>query len=285
MPTGKVSLSSRSLTFKSNQLQFDIKTTFNDAKQLLNSAYNLFLFDLKSLEEQHTHINTQSNDNLDKNKVNNQQTNGDTLADDNDDGQKADSAKIKLDENANQSCDINKFIINAEIQTMGDVFLHMNVDESYELNVTSMIEFENNWNIFFLAKSQKKKTVLSHSFTDANGNTIHVQLKAKSFFGARHGLSTLQQLIWFDDEDNLLRIMSAAHVIDEPKFKWIIFLWYHKPDWILGNYMTHFLFDPIKLVQKTEIFFSSSYYKHAWQVVHEKNKFFGCNAKGTNAKW
>lgn len=55
-------------------------------------------------------------------------------------------------------------------------------------------------------------------FSDTNKN-IHVQLKAKSFFGARHGLSTLQQLIWFDDEDNLLRILSTAHVTDEPKFK------------------------------------------------------------------
>lgn len=53
---------------------------------------------------------------------------------------------------------------------------------------------------------------------DANGN-VNVQLKAKSFFGARHGLSTLQQLIWFDDEDNLLRILSTVHVIDEPKFR------------------------------------------------------------------
>ncbi|XP_055315467.1 probable beta-hexosaminidase fdl isoform X1 [Sitodiplosis mosellana] len=191
MPTGKVSLSSRSLTFKSNQLQFDIKTAFSEAEQMLNSAYDVFLFDLKSLEEQHTRTSSQSNDvekNKNKNK-NNQQINGEKSADDN--GQKADSAKMKVDENANQSCDINKFIINAEIQTMGDVFLHMDVDESYELNVTN-----------------------------TNGNIIHIQLKAKSFFGARHGLSTLQQLIWFDDEDNLLRIMSTAHVIDEPKFKY-----------------------------------------------------------------
>lgn len=129
MPTGKVSLSSRSLTFKSNQLQFDIKTAFNEAKQLLSSAYGVLLFDLKSLEEQHAHTSTQVND-LDKN---NYQINGEKVADDN--GPKANSAKVKVDETA--SCDINKFIINAEIQTMGDVFLHMDVDESYELNVTS----------------------------------------------------------------------------------------------------------------------------------------------------
>lgn len=58
---------------------------------------------------------------------------------------------------------------------------------------------------------------------DFNGN-VHVQLKAKSFFGARHGLSTLQQLIWFDDEDNLLRIISTAQIIDEPKFRYTLTL-------------------------------------------------------------
>lgn len=133
MPTGKVSLSSRSLTFKSNEMQFDIKTAFSEAKQLLNSAYSVMLFDLKSLEEQHTH-----NNDLDKNN-NNQMNDEKTTDDDNiNNGPKANSAKEKVDANANQSCDINKFIINAEIQSAGDVFLTMDVDESYELNVTSM---------------------------------------------------------------------------------------------------------------------------------------------------
>lgn len=48
---------------------------------------------------------------------------------------------------------------------------------------------------------------------------VNIHLKAKTFFGARHALSTLQQLIWYDDEDNLLRILSTAHITDEPKFR------------------------------------------------------------------
>lgn len=130
MPTGKVSLSSRSLTFKSNQLQFDIKTTFSEAKQLLSSAYNVFLFDLKSLEHQHIHTKSQN----DPNKTDNQMK-ADTSDDHN--GPKTDSAKSTVDENVNQNCDINKIIINADIQKNGDIFLHMDTDESYELNVTS----------------------------------------------------------------------------------------------------------------------------------------------------
>lgn len=48
-------------------------------------------------------------------------------------------------------------------------------------------------------------------------STINIQ--AKSFFGARHALTTLQQLIWYDDEDDMLRMLSGASIADEPKFK------------------------------------------------------------------
>lgn len=46
-----------------------------------------------------------------------------------------------------------------------------------------------------------------------------VKIEANSFFGARHGLTTLQQMIWYDDEDELLRIISKSLVYDAPKFK------------------------------------------------------------------
>lgn len=48
---------------------------------------------------------------------------------------------------------------------------------------------------------------------------LTIEISAKSFFGARNGLSTLQQLIWFDDEDELLRILNKAHIKDAPKFR------------------------------------------------------------------
>lgn len=49
-------------------------------------------------------------------------------------------------------------------------------------------------------------------------STIDVKISANSFFGARHGLSTLQQLIWYDDEDEILKIISTATIEDCPKF-------------------------------------------------------------------
>lgn len=149
MPTGKVSLSSRSLTFKSHQIQFDIQSEFDEAKQLLRSAYNVFLIDLKTLEQQH-HKHTKTQNNLDKN--NNHEINerrGDKIGN----GEigmnngipaaeaaaaTSDTTNDRIDDNAKQNCDINKIMISAEIQKSGDTSLHMDIDESYELNVTSM---------------------------------------------------------------------------------------------------------------------------------------------------
>lgn len=50
-------------------------------------------------------------------------------------------------------------------------------------------------------------------------NRLSIHIIAKSFFGARNGLATLQQLIWYDDEDELLRILNKAHIQDAPKFR------------------------------------------------------------------
>lgn len=55
-------------------------------------------------------------------------------------------------------------------------------------------------------------------FSSDEHQTIEVKISANTFFGARHGLSTLQQLIWFDDEDEVLKIISTANIADCPKF-------------------------------------------------------------------
>lgn len=49
--------------------------------------------------------------------------------------------------------------------------------------------------------------------------TVDVKIFAKSFFGARHALVTLQQLLWYDDEDGSLKIINQAFIDDVPKFK------------------------------------------------------------------
>lgn len=115
MPNGLISLSSQSLTFDSNQIKFNVQTAFKDAKQLLMNAYGIFDVDLKLMEGRKSH--TEQNDN--------NQTNEDN------------SNRNNKKSNTKQNCDINKFLINAEIQSIADIDLNMEMDESYELNVTT----------------------------------------------------------------------------------------------------------------------------------------------------
>lgn len=42
---------------------------------------------------------------------------------------------------------------------------------------------------------------------------------ANSFFGAKHALTTMQQLVWFDDEERVLKILNKALIEDVPRFK------------------------------------------------------------------
>ena len=45
---------------------------------------------------------------------------------------------------------------------------------------------------------------------------LRAEILAQSFFGARHGLETLTQLVWWDDTS--LRVLTRAHIIDAPRF-------------------------------------------------------------------
>lgn len=195
LPTIKTSLSSKSLTFDSNQIQFDVKTKFADAKRLMLSAYDIFLFDLKHLEGKNIINNSVE-------KMANNQNDGD------------DVTEIKhSDMSINKNCDINKIVIKAEILNISDVFEHMDADESYELNITRKCFLFVAIFFFFCFN-----LILIIVFADVR-DIVKVAIRAKSFFGARHGLSTLEQLIWFDDADESLRILSGAHIADEPKFR------------------------------------------------------------------
>ncbi|KAL9896426.1 chitooligosaccharidolytic beta-N-acetylglucosaminidase-like isoform 1-T2 [Glossina fuscipes fuscipes] len=68
--------------------------------------------------------------------------------------------------------------------------LTLNTDESYTLNVTK------------------------------EDNFIIADIRAKNFFGIRHGLETLSQLIVYDDIKHELQILGNVSLSDKPAFKW-----------------------------------------------------------------
>lgn len=49
---------------------------------------------------------------------------------------------------------------------------------------------------------------------------ILANIKAKTYFGARHGLETLNQLIVYDDIRRELQILAKGSIKDSPAFKW-----------------------------------------------------------------
>lgn len=109
------------------QMKFDVNTKFDDAKKLLHNAYNIFLFDLKNLEGKVTVDAGGSGSKSIDNNENEQASAG---------NRNADSTLPTEAKEIRRNCDINKIVINAEILNAPDVYVHMEMDESYELNVT-----------------------------------------------------------------------------------------------------------------------------------------------------
>ncbi|KAL5287096.1 hypothetical protein ACFFRR_008192 [Megaselia abdita] len=98
--------------------------------------------------------------------------------------------KVKPSKCVKSHCDIINFIVEVHVLKSGNVHIDLETDESY--NLTSTLD----------------------------NNNMVAKITANTFFGARHGLSTLQQLIWYDEEDDLLRILSRFVINDAPKFKY-----------------------------------------------------------------
>lgn len=89
-----------------------------------------------------------------------------------------------------ENSDIIRFIVRVKISEPKVVTLNFNVDESYNLD----LKYHN--------------------------EEIVGTVTAKTYFGARHGLETLSQLIWWDEYANegYLKVLKVATVQDSPVF-------------------------------------------------------------------
>ncbi|CAG9763941.1 unnamed protein product [Ceutorhynchus assimilis] len=85
--------------------------------------------------------------------------------------------------------DLNKFIVRIHITHSAISRLKLKTDESYSLTL----------------KCTKNKEIVA-------------SIGAKTYFGARHGLETLAQLIWWDDYRQTLMVLKGATIQDKPKF-------------------------------------------------------------------
>ncbi|XP_017865958.1 PREDICTED: probable beta-hexosaminidase fdl isoform X1 [Drosophila arizonae] len=89
---------------------------------------------------------------------------------------------------SHRSGDLDSLHVKLSVHESGELDFNLDNDESYEL-----------------------ATSFEH-------RRLTVHIRAKSFFGARHGLATLQQLIWYDDEERLLCTYASSLINDAPKF-------------------------------------------------------------------
>lgn len=93
-----------------------------------------------------------------------------------------DEQEYKLYENENQIIKLNIHVKNADLQ------LTTAINESYSLYCQKLPDF------------------------------ILVNLFADNYYGARHGLETLSQLIWYDTISSRFRILHDVKIVDQPNF-------------------------------------------------------------------
>lgn len=72
-----------------------------------------------------------------------------------------------------------------------------------------------------LQKELKPKLTTDESYTlriTGSVQTISINISAPTYFGARHALETLSQLIWYDSVANMLKIFHDLVIDDRPVF-------------------------------------------------------------------
>ena len=90
-----------------------------------------------------------------------------------------------------------------------------------------VVEFSTEWCIFIpvqvVVDDPEERLTLETSEgyridIETQGNVVTAEVRGDTFFGARHGLETLSQLIAYDEQRDTVQIISAGAVIDRPLF-------------------------------------------------------------------
>lgn len=106
----------------------------------------------------------------------------------------------------------NKIPPNEKIETDGhslyvSVILDQLSNESLTINDLPRLTLD----------TDEKYSLIVNTTNELN---VHATIKATNFFGARHALETLAQLIVYDDIRRELQIASKVSIEDKPAFHW-----------------------------------------------------------------
>lgn len=133
LPTIKTSLGTQSLSFQSHLMNLDIVTQFGEARTLLQQAYDILLADLRGLENSNKVVGTIADEPTTGGHEQQQQQ---QLHVDNS-ARRSSSGGSDREHFVDKDCDIKHVDIKVEISTIKEVYLSMDMDESYELKIAS----------------------------------------------------------------------------------------------------------------------------------------------------
>lgn len=122
-PTGKTKLNARSATLNTDIISYRMDTRFTEVEQLFRSAFHIFITDLRNLEAQHI------------------ATDGISSTNHNTEEKSIGKERLVADDQVNpvrKTGNVQKLDINVLISgTLPEVYPHLDIDESYNLTLTS----------------------------------------------------------------------------------------------------------------------------------------------------
>ena len=101
-----------------------------------------------------------------------------------------------------------------------DLTLDTQTDETYSITIQRMsVNDFNKKGRDDRCESQRARKSPTSKSKPGDVQGIHISVSAKTYYGARHGMETLSQMITYDDLSDTLQTYSTAVVEDEPSFK------------------------------------------------------------------
>ncbi|XP_068144919.1 probable beta-hexosaminidase fdl isoform X1 [Drosophila tropicalis] len=196
-PTIKSLLSSHTLRFTTDDVQLNLDTPHREVHKLLQVAFDWFVKDLRQIQRLDVSNSASSisaaaaagaaADSVPASEESAIRSRRRSQSDGKNQRSSIFGYTFSLDK---QAGDVDSLEIKISVQKSGDINFNIDNDESYQLKTTL-----------------EKRRLLVH-------------ITAHSYFGARHGLSTLQQIIWYDDEDHMLHTYAGSVISDAPKFRY-----------------------------------------------------------------
>lgn len=118
MPTGRTVLGRKSQTLLTDNIELKLDTKFSDVDSLFKNTFAIFMADLKLMESAEDVQITSRHDSSSSEKRNKE-------------------LDEKPMENIKKNCDIQSLVVKVAISTSPVIYVHLDMDESYNISIKS----------------------------------------------------------------------------------------------------------------------------------------------------